>query len=61
MWSHRGVQSAPRSVSAKPPPDQSLIVIGIVGAFVLVIGALSLCTAFESQCRLPLSRDPNVR
>lgn len=47
-------------VSAKPPPDQSLIVIDIVGAFLLVIGAQSLCTASESQCGLARSRDPSV-
>lgn len=48
-------------VLAKPPPDPSLIVIGIIGGFLLVIGAQSLCTASESQCGLAHARDPNVR
>jgi len=48
-----------RKVIAKPPPDESLVVIGIVGAFLLVIGAQSLCTASESRCGVPLSRPPN--
>jgi hypothetical protein len=48
-------------VLAKPAPDQSLIVIGIVGAFLLVIGAQSLCTASESQCGLAHARDPSAR
>jgi hypothetical protein len=46
-----------RKVLAKPPPDESLIVIGIVGSFLLVIGAQSLCTSSQSLCGIPSSRN----
>jgi len=48
-----------RKVLAKPPPPESVIVIGIVGSFLLVIGAQSLCTSSKSLCGVPLSRNPN--
>jgi len=48
-----------RKVPAKPPPDESMIVIGILGAFLLVIGAQSLCTSSESHCGIPLYRKPD--
>jgi len=34
-------------------------VIGILGAFLLVIGAQSLCTSSESHCGIPLYRKPD--
>ncbi|HEY5375696.1 MAG TPA: hypothetical protein VIK01_18585 [Polyangiaceae bacterium] len=39
-----------RKIPAKTEPPAGLIVLAVVGSFLLVIGAESLCASSKSQC-----------